>query len=205
MDSKLDLTSEQKAALEKMKEIAGDLFFESWINESLEHLDVLHGLTSVLGQLYGEVIRQTRGREELRNKVTTTFMHAMAIEPNFGREEVLRDAGAEAREEKSPGQLLYEKERARKPGIVAWDRLHPSYHEGYEAKAKERAVMEKILDAPVGAPLPPDSPFATIDWTADQRAQVEVALRDAGKPCWKCTGTGNMSLLGEYEKCDACG
>ncbi len=30
-----------------------------------------------------------------------------------------------------------------------------------------------------------------------------VANRRAG-PCQKCTGTGNMSLLGEYEKCDAC-
>lgn len=164
---KRTLTSEQKAALEKMKEIAGDLFFESWVNESLEHLDVLYGLTDVLGQLYGEVIRQTHGREDLHNKVTSMFMCSMAVKPNFGREE----------EDKSAGQLLYEsqEEEASRP-LTPWLQQPGNTRQAFENEAMTRAEG-KERDA--------------------ERGVMPV-------PCPKCHGSGNMSLLGAYEKCDAC-
>lgn len=42
--------------------------------------------------------------------------------------------------------------------------------------------------------------------TAVSIAKVKrnAAMNKMANACWKCTGTGNMSLLGEYEKCDAC-
>lgn len=242
------MDSRDTSPLDKMTESAGEVLFKASAQNPPTSRGTIKELAHHLGRLYGETIRACRGYDGLKDEVQTTFMCGMAISPNFGREEVLRDSGAEAREEKTPGQLLFEKEasecgegynvtwgmlreqdrkdyeqeavtraKATKnksvPGVIriTEEEMHDPKAEEYRAmsrslyagglglKVKDKAAMEAILDAPVGAPLPKDSPFATIDWDKDEEVQAKAA-----KPCSKCTGTGNMSQLGEYEKCDAC-
>ncbi len=205
------LTAEQWDQIHRLKELGGDVLFET-STDSGSADRYLRTFAGALGQLYGEAIRSCRGRDGLKDEVQTSFMSGMAESPNFEREEVLRDPGGEAREDKkSPGQLLYEEHVRGCEGYegVTWDMLCMRDCERYEeraaemaaiieqlaahAKAKQSAVMEKILDAPVGAPLPEDSPFGTIDWEAKD------------EPCPKCHGSGNMSQLGGWNrKCDEC-
>lgn len=171
MDSKPELTAEQLERIAKLTEMGGEVLFEASAGYSFHARGAMRLLAHILGQLYGETIRQTRGYDGLKDEVQTTFMCGMALEPNFGREDApeykkleklpahLRKALLEGSwEERTPGQALYEEERARKPGIVAWDRLHPSYHEKYEAKAKANAEkddterVQAMFDK--GTPLP---------------------------------------------------
>lgn len=102
---------------------------------------------------------------------------------------------------KTPGQLLFEKECG--SSARSWDKLPLSCRIAYENKARDRAAMEKILDAPVGTPLPPDSPFATIDWDKDEEVQAKAEADKPKAVCFKCKNTGNMGFS-TYMRCDAC-
>lgn len=239
----------------------------------------------------GMALEPNFGREEERPDIEAkagadglTHWHVKTSAPAGTRavaalNAMLRDPGGEAQEEKTPGQVLFEKECG--STARSWDKLHLSCRMAYEnkakrdeetktpgqllyegqphgaasrpwaklsdnsrrafekeaairampavgairiteeemhdpraeeyratsrslyagglgLKAKEKAAMEAILDAPVGAPLPKDSPFATIDWDKDEEVQAKAA-----KKCWKCQGSGNMGFT-TYMACDAC-
>lgn len=139
------MTSHDASLLDKMMESAGELLFSASAHEDPFARDVLKKLAHQLGRLYGETIRACRGHDGLQEEVQTTFMSGMAIEPNFGREEVLRDSGAEAQEEKTAGQLLFEKEAAAIEGYeVTWDMLCMRDREHYEAIASKKAKSPDI-------------------------------------------------------------
>lgn len=75
--------------------------------------------------------------------------------------------------------------------------LEPNFgreEENGEAKALNEA-RERVIKRGT-APL----------MTAEEMEEAYRAKKEGNRPkaCEKCTGTGNMSLLGEYEKCDAC-
>lgn len=186
-----------------MTELAGELLFEASGQSSPLARNTIKELAHHLGRLYGETIRACRQYEGLQDEVTTTFMCGMALEPNFGREEeVLRDAGPEAREDesKTPGQVLYEDQFPDTRRRFPWASQAVDIRLDWEAKA--RAAMEKVLDAPAGAPLPEDAPFSIIDWDKDKEVQEEA---EAAKPetCAKCNGSGNMGFT-MFVTCDAC-
>ncbi len=127
-----------------MMESAGELLFEASAHEVPFARSAIKELAHHLGRLYGETIRACRDHGGLRDEVQTTFMCGMALEPNFGREEVLRDSGAEAREEKTPGQLLYEKEARQLTG-ESWAELPSDTHLAWEQEVMTRAEAKAAV------------------------------------------------------------
>ncbi len=184
------LTYDQQALISRMTEAAGELLFEATRAQSFGSL---LALAETLGQLYGEAIRQCKDHDGLHGEVTTTFMCGMAVRPNFGREE---------EPVKSSGELLYEK-AAPDPILIPWNVLCMRDREAWEneamtrAEGKEREMEREAKGLAVAHGLQQLKRLP-----ADKR---KALLEGSWKgPCLKCNGSGNMSLLGAYEKCDAC-
>lgn len=230
MDSKP--TAEQREQLHKIMETAGEVLFEaSGAGGSVDATPLLKALAGVLGQLYGEAIRACGGNVGLKHEVQMTFMSGMAISPNFGREEVLRDSGAEAQEEKTPGQLLYEEHHSPKPGLCPWARLPDEHRLAYEARAADRSEpgVIRITEEEMHDPRQKEMeekwyPMARkmgeaahqqvrdIKRQCDAKAkpdmlrQITAANRTqeiAAKKCDKCQDTGDMGFT-MFVKCDGC-
>ncbi|MEE9533106.1 MAG: hypothetical protein V3W06_01705 [Acidimicrobiia bacterium] len=163
-----------------MTELAGELLFEASAGNICAARVKIRTLAHHLGRLYGETIRACRQYDGLQDEVTTEFMCGMALEPNFGREEELRDSGAEAQEEKTPGQLLYEKQVVEcGEDCPPWKLLDCITMENLERDAKAKPDMLRQI-------------------TAANRTQ-EIAA----EKCDKCQDTGDMGFT-MFVKCDGC-
>ncbi len=213
-----------------MVAVAGELLYEASAG-TRRTPDTLKALAHHLGRLYGETIRTCRGYDGLKEEVTTTFMCGMALEPNFGREDMVVchrcggdpkhlmggdgrgycsvcDNEGKIEEEKTPGQLLYEgqpRPQHRRP----WAQLPDDIRRAFEQEVMTRAeaaktpgqlLYEKQVEE-CGEDCPP---WKLLDCVTMENLERDAKAERAAKACSKCTGTGNMSLLGEYEKCDAC-